>query len=103
MKKSFAFNAFISSAGLSLLVCINVISTPWLLKLMGEETFGLYRLALGTLLSFSLIFESGLGSAAKKVFGDAINSKNKDSIKKATSGLIWSYLAITFYSISAKY
>jgi|GEM_PF-4876034 O-antigen/teichoic acid export membrane protein len=70
IKSQYVKNALANLAGNAVLVLLLLVSTPILIRMLGEAQYGLYRVALVSIVGYSMILNMGFGSAVRRYFSD---------------------------------
>ncbi|QOG12081.1 flippase [Arcobacter sp. FWKO B] len=86
LKRNIISNFF--TRGLLLLIALAV--TPIIVKVFGDEKYGIFILVI-TVLGYGSLFELGLGSSLVKLFADS-NIKNKQEVYQTA---FWLYLTLS--------
>ncbi len=100
-KNSSVKNTIINFLGNIFLVLIIMVATPLLVDKFGNEVYGLWRIAMLTLVSYVVLFDAGMNASVKRQLGDAINSNNLARAKNIIGQSFIFYLGLGTLAIIA--
>lgn len=66
-------NTLANLIGNAVLVLLFLVSTPLLIRWLGEAQYGLYRVGLVSLVGYSMLLNLGFGTAVRRYFSEAFN------------------------------
>lgn len=94
-KREYTRNTIANLGGNVLLALTVLTATPLLITSLGEEKFGLFRVAFVSVVSYVALFDFGLTSAVRRVFSDCLHSEGIKAAKKALSITYQLYVKIS--------
>ncbi len=88
-------NTIANLIGNGVIAAMMFVVTPLLIRLLGDTQYGLFRVALVSVVSYASILDLGLNNAVRRFFSDAIHHKNNEQANQVL-GIAYSlYLAIS--------
>lgn len=73
---SYHRNTIANLAGNFCLISLMLVVTPILIRLMGDVQYGLFRVAMVSMVSYTALLDLGLTNAVRRYFADALNQEN---------------------------
>lgn len=92
MKNKVAYNSLVNLLGVFFVTIATVISTPYLIKTLGQDGFSIFRLILVSVISVTYLIDLGLSGVVRRVLGSAINKNEIDKAKKLLYTINFLYL-----------
>lgn len=99
MNNKVAYNSIINLLGVFFVTIATIISTPYLIKILGKDGFSIFRLILVSVISVTYLIDLGLSGVVRRVLGTALNKKDANKAKKLLYTI--NFLYLIFGSIAA--
>ncbi|HQL01453.1 MAG TPA: oligosaccharide flippase family protein [Smithellaceae bacterium] len=77
----------------AVVVMLFLVTTPFLIRWLGEAQYGLYRVGLVSLVGYSMLLNMGFGTAERRYFSEALHAKRFDEGNEVLS------VAYTFHGV----
>ncbi|MFO7568528.1 MAG: oligosaccharide flippase family protein [Smithellaceae bacterium] len=95
VRKQYLKNTLANLICNAVLVLLLLISTPILIRMLGDAQYGLYRVALVSIVGYSMILNMGFGTSVRRYFSDALHEGRIEAANDVLS------VAYTFHFVQS--
>ena len=91
--------AILSYAGIVVYILVGLLYTPWMIKVIGKDDYGLYTLAYSVIAFF--LFDFGISVAIQRFISKYLSEKKSDEVNHCVSLVCKLYLLIDVFVLLA--
>ena len=89
------YGAILSYLGVAVYILVGLLYTPWMIRVIGKDDYGLYTLAYSIVALF--VFDFGISAAIQRFVAKYLAEDNKDKVNQCVSLVCKLYLYIDIF------